>query len=105
MSEKLTPAQLKIIVKALKINRPVLSHRVVGNRVELHLLGGSKAVFSDVGLFDDPRPNLDNMSLKNLRALSTVLGIPGRGQLNKADLIAALYDLDPDVLVNALALI
>ena len=97
MPEKLTPDQLKSIVSTLKINQPVMSYRVVGNRVELRMLGGSTAVFHEV-----EKPSLDEMSLSYLRTLAASFVIPGRAKMSKKNLLEALLQQDPEALQAAI---
>ncbi len=97
MPEKLSPDQLKSIIKALKINQPVMSYRVVGNRVELRMLGGSTAEFINV-----ENPTLDEMSLSYLRTLAASFDIPGRAKMSKKKLLEALNQQDPAALQAAI---
>ena len=97
MPEILSPDQLKYILKSLKINSPVMAYRVVGNRVELQLLGGSTAEFFMV---DDPA--LHEMSLSYLRTLAAAFDIPGRDKMSKKSLLVALQEQDPVALQAAI---
>ena len=39
--KQLKPEELQAAAKQLGVNNPIMAHKVVGNRVELHLLGGA----------------------------------------------------------------
>ena len=44
----LTPMQLKEVATANAVTSPILAHKVVGGRVELHLLGHSRPIAYDL---------------------------------------------------------
>ena len=77
---------LKEMVQELGIDKPVMATRVVGNRVELYLYGGEVLNYPPTV----PALDLDDLSLKELRALAKEAGIAGYSKMKRDDLIAAL---------------
>ena len=96
MSDDLSNEQLKHIVEELEINQPILAYKVVGDRIELRLLGGSTAVY-DEGLPGQINimQLLAGLSAKDLRFLAAKFMIKKRGTMNKIQLIEALAQQDP----------
>ena len=93
MAQDLTPQQLQAIAKELNIKTPIFSYRVVGDRVELHLLGGRQVTY-DPALAVDLPSLLSDLTVKELRLLAKDLGIAGISRMTKAALISALSGLD-----------
>ena len=80
-------SKIKDAVRELKIDKPIMSYKVVGSRVELHLLGGSVEVL-------DSRPFYRDMSLPELKRLARRHKIPGRSKMNRQQLIESLEAID-----------
>jgi hypothetical protein len=100
---KLTKVQLKQIVQELEINQPVMSYRVVGSRVELHLLGGATAVYDPTANeMPDPTGTLTRMTLKRLHILAAAVLLPNQSKMNKAQLIKTLSKHDRPTLYAAI---
>lgn len=79
------------IAKQMGIDKPIMSLRHVGSRIELHLYGEASPRIimreSEI-VFED---GLESMRVGQLRSLVSDLGIvPGR--MSKADLIAAIRE-------------
>ncbi len=110
ITKKIEPLELKHMAEELEVNRPIMAYRVVGDRVELHLMGGSKAIFQDD---EDRGPRelelfLDMIGRKKvgqLRKAAGIVGIENPSKLRKDDLIAALSNAalnDPESVLAAL---
>jgi hypothetical protein len=101
VQESLSPDEIKHIVEELAINQPILAYKVVGSRVELHLLGGATAVYRQPdaeAIFQA----LATLKRKDLRFLAAKFLIRGRGKMNKSQLIDALTKEDARALLAAM---
>jgi hypothetical protein len=82
--------------------RPGAVHRsrLVGNRLEMHLLGHPGPVVWEMELEKVALPGgpgespLAEKSLAELRAIARELGIKGRSKLSKSELLEALQEVD-----------
>lgn len=110
MSQELTSLEIKEIAIQLDINTPILSYRVVGDRVELHLLGGATAVWDPAIVNKPTTPAVDLLSLlsgmtvKELKAVAKELSIDTPKRMKKAELIEAIMRLEPIAIADAIAL-
>ena len=95
---ELTPLQIQDLAERLEVSSPIMSYRVVGERVELHLLGGAVAV----GSLGESGPGLDDLTVKELRLIAAAVKIPGAKKLRKSELLAALERVDPKLIEEAL---
>jgi hypothetical protein len=86
-------ALIKQAVDELGVDKPIMSYRVVGNRVELYLLGGDVAVWPGRSgrIYD-----FEQLSLKELRRTARMYNIRGRSKMSRAQLIEALEALSTD---------
>jgi len=102
--KKLSGKQLKHIVNELDINVPVMSYRVVGDRVELRLLGGSTAVYTEAYDQDlpDPTGTLTRMTAKQLHTLAQAVLLPKQKSMTKAQLVRVLGKHDRPTLYAAI---
>ena len=76
------------IAKEMGIDKPIMSLRHVGGRIEVHLYGEAGPRVVGENVLDD---GLESMRVGQLRSLVSDLGIvPGR--MKKADLIAAIRE-------------
>ena len=100
--KSLTRDQIKTIAEELEINQPIMSYRVVGDRVELRLLGGSTAVYEEAGA-GDVAVDLSKMGIKQLRFLATKFMVPKRSKMSKMQLIEALSEHDQSAIATAIA--
>lgn len=75
----------------LGVDKPIMSYKVVGNRVELHLLGGSVAVWTrrSPGPYRR-RAVLSRLSTKELRRQARLHEIRGRSKMSRSQLIDAI---------------
>jgi oligoribonuclease (3'-5' exoribonuclease) len=80
-------SRVKQAAKILEVDKPIMSHRVVGSRIELHLLGGSVAVL-------DSHPFYRDMGVSELKQLARRHKIRGRSKMNRDQLIQALEEID-----------
>ena len=79
------------IAKEMGIDKPIMSMRHVGGRLELHLYGESQPrIIAREGetVFEW---DLESQKIRDLRALAAELGIKA-GRMKKADLIAAIME-------------
>lgn len=96
---ELTALQIQDVIERAEVTTPVLSYKVTGNRVELHLLGGPVAyVEADwlwkpeqvqeltAELFDE----LETLSYEALYKLAQKLNIRGRSSMDSPELVAAI---------------
>jgi len=85
-------SRVKQAVKELGVDKPIMSYRVVGDRVELHLLGGSIVRWPAIDDPEDPLSDsgLDFWTLKEIKNLASIHKIPGRSKMNRDQLIEAL---------------
>ncbi|MGB3714493.1 MAG: hypothetical protein WA996_08700 [Candidatus Promineifilaceae bacterium] len=88
----------------LGVDKPIMSYKVVGDRIELHLLGGSTAVWTArpvpkavtgpvpdlAGPFDRRRTRLAHLSTKELRSRASERRLRGRSKMSRSQLIEAL---------------
>lgn len=97
---ELTSLEIQDLAERLDVSTPIMSYRVVGERVELHLLGGGVAIGS---LDEKPTTaQLVNFTAKELRKIAVIIKIPGAAKLRKSELLAALADIEPRILVAAI---
>jgi len=108
-----TPAERQELARLTGVNRPIMSIRVVGNRVELHQLGGTvtslhkspqeapiapEAQHATYDYSKGTHSSSDNLRKKTVRQLHDIafsLGLKGYHKLKKADLIdLILADID-----------
>ena len=71
--------------EVMEVDKPIMSYKVVGSRIELHLLGGSVAVLDSI--------DYSILTLTALRRLASESKIPGRSKMNREELIRALESL------------
>ena len=95
---ELNSLEIQDLAERLDITSPIMSYRVVGERVELHLLGGGVAI----GRLGEGGVDLDTLSVKELRKIAQAVKIPGAKRLRKAELLAALSTVDHNTLSSAL---
>ena len=86
-SNQLTPERLKQLAMEIPITNPIMSHRVVGDRVELHLLGGMVVTASLTSLDD-----LMQMDRDRLYELAQKYNVRGRSKMNVDQLRAAVAE-------------
>jgi hypothetical protein len=82
--------EIALIAKAVKelgINRPIMSHRVVGDRLELHLYGGDTLTYA---IAEAPETPLFLMSKKELIELAEERGIKVTSRMTKSRILAAI---------------
>lgn len=87
MAGELTAKDLQDIARLAKIDSPIQAYRVVGNRVELTLLGGVKR---EIPL--QIKVSLEDMSLKELRSIAFDMNIPDRSGRTKSQLIKLIKE-------------
>lgn len=87
MAGELTPKELQDIARLARIDSPIQAHRVVGNRLELTLLGGVKR---EIALHN--KVNLEELSLKELQSIAFDMEIPNRSGKTKAQLIKLIKE-------------
>ena len=80
--------QIQEIAKENDVNVPILNYRIVGERIELMLYGGT-IVSSAAGL-PQSASQLEILPLIKLRSIATDLDIPGRSKMNRSELIEAI---------------
>lgn len=95
---ELSSLEIQDLAEKLDITSPIMSYRVVGERVELHLLGGGVAI----GRLGEGVINLDDLSVRDLRKVAQAVKIPNAKRLRKAELLAALSIIDHNTLSTAL---
>jgi len=96
---ELTDLQIQDVIERAEVTTPVLAYKVMGNRVELHLLGGPVAyVEADwlwkpeqmaetaAELFDE----LESLTYDALYKLAQKLNIRGRSSMDSPALAAAI---------------
>lgn len=106
-----TPAERQELARLTGVNRPIMSIRVVGNRVELHQLGGTvtslhkspqEAPIAQLATNDYSKgthSSPDNLRKKTVRQLHDIafsLGLIGYHKLKKTDLIDLILANRPD---------
>jgi hypothetical protein len=98
------PESVRQAAAELGVDKPIMSYKVIGDRIELHLLGGSvvksparpvpNAVSgTDPDLAVPPyqrRDVLSHLSTKELRRRASEVNIRGRSKMSRAQLIEAL---------------
>lgn len=101
---ELNSLEIQDLAERLDITSPIMSYRVVGERVELHLLGGGVAIGRLGEKLNDVQPaiDLDDLSVRDLRKIAQAIKIPGAKRLRKAELLAALSIVDHNTLSSAL---
>jgi len=82
-------SQVKLAAEALGVDKPIMSYRVVGGRIEMHLLGGSVVYYP---LYHSD-PFYRDMGLAELKGLARRHKIRGRSKMNRIQLIEALEDI------------
>ena len=87
-SGKLSQRQLLDIAREQNVNVPIMSYRVTGDRLELFLYGG-QTIVAPAG-FPKSASYLDDLSMKELRAIAKDLQIPGRTKMKRDVLIEAI---------------
>jgi hypothetical protein len=103
---ELTNLQIQDLAERLEVSSPIMSYRVVGERVELHLLGGGVAIGS---LGVPSAVVLEELSVKELRLIAAAVAqaglgqIPGAKKLRKSELLAALATIDPKLIEEVTA--
>jgi hypothetical protein len=98
MADQLSHKELQELAKELNITTPILAHRVVGDRVEVHLLGGREVIY-DPSISAVAIPELlSDLTLKELRLIAQDLGVSGYSKMTKAALVKALSNFDADTL-------
>jgi hypothetical protein len=114
MTKQLSHEELQALAKDLDINTPIMSHRVVGDRIELHLLGGFEYTVFDMLAPEKLAPEksgaraidipslLADLSVKELRLIAKDLGISGYSKMKKAALVKALSSLDADLVSDTI---
>jgi hypothetical protein len=85
-------SQVKLAAEAHGVDKPIMSYRVVGGRLELYLLGGSVVYHK---LYHS-NPIYRDMGLAELKKLATSHKIPGRSKMNRIQLIEALEEVNPN---------
>jgi hypothetical protein len=80
--------QLKLVAQKLGINQPIGSAKVVGDRIEIRLMGGGVLFWPP----DAPSVNLAALTVSKLKQLAEDQGIAVTSKMKKADLIAALEE-------------
>ena len=95
---ELSSLEIQDLAEQLDISSPIMSYRVVGERVELHLLGGGVAI----GRLGEGGIDLDDLTVSQLKAIAQAVKIPGAKRLRKAELLAALSTVDHNTLLSAL---
>ena len=80
---------IKKAIKELGIDKPIMNHRVVGDRPELHLLGGDTKTFA---IAEEPDTPIFLMSKAELAAEAKSRGIKVTSKMTKADIIKALEE-------------
>jgi hypothetical protein len=84
----LSQRQLLDIAKEQNVNVPIMSYRVSGDRVELFLYGG-QTIVAPAG-FPQSATYLEDLSMKELRAIAASLEIFGRSKMKRDKLIEAI---------------
>jgi hypothetical protein len=79
----------------LGVDKPIMSHKVVGDRIELHLYGGSVVTWPPPGKRLHPGliDQLEDRPVSELRKLAREYHIAGQSKMNRAQLIAALEEI------------
>lgn len=86
--------EIELITKAIKelgIDKPIMSHRVVGERLELHLYGGDTLTY---GVAKAPEQPLFLMSKKELIAEAKRLGVTATAKMTKSQILAAIEEAE-----------
>jgi len=88
------------IVRQMGIDKPVMSIRHVGSRIEIHLYGEDKprvAIPVEESTEEQKKADrlavLQNMKVIELKTLAAELGMEA-GRMKKADLIAAILEVE-----------
>lgn len=90
---QLDTQQIQQLAQESDITTPIQAARVVGDRVELHLLGGTIAQVPNPWAVEVPiGPDLTDLSTKELRQLAKEQAISGYSKMTKPELIQALQE-------------
>ena len=106
--QKLEPHEIQAIAEDLDINVPIMSYKVVGGRVELHLYGGGIAIHetrSAAGDVDEVVAQLNGIRVRDLRKIAKELGVAKPTTKLKTELLvelAARAELDPAAVQEAI---
>jgi hypothetical protein len=107
MSE-FTTGDIQRLARKAGVNKPVLSVRVAGNRIELHLLGGEVVYLAHEVSDANAEPEssvleqgagagtLATLTTRQLHKIASHLGMCGYSRLTKRELIRALKEGYPD---------
>ena len=87
-SRRTSQKQLLSIAHAQEVDVPIMNYRVVGDRIELFLYGGQ--VVSAPADFPQSASLLEELSIKELKAIASRLSIRGRSKMDKDELIEAI---------------
>ena len=113
----LSPQEIQAIAEDLDINVPIMSYKVVGGRVELHLYGGGIAIHetqpakpneTDVLgqlVSDIIEQQLHDLRVRDLRKIAKELGITRTSMKLRKELLielAARAELDPAAVQEAI---
>lgn len=106
MSIKLDHSDIQKLAKKAGVNQPVMSVRVVGSRIELHLLGGKVVPVEPIAPDEEtraitgehatqiqpftPQDVFQDMTVARLKRVAAYLEMSGYSKLTKARLIAAI---------------
>ena len=113
MSIKLEHSDIQRLAKQMKVNKPVLAARVVGDRIELHLLGGevikvqptyeNRAPYPETNMPTtgqepsnpvpfSPLDVLNDMTVARLKQVAAYLELSGYSHYNKARLVTTIME-------------
>ena len=85
------PAILGEAIEALGVNRPILAYKVVGDRIQLWVLGNDQPLEYVAGEELQEQPlQLESLTKPQLLEQAADLDIAGRSRMTKAQLIQAL---------------
>lgn len=96
---ELTPFQLQDVIERAEVSTPVLAYKVIGSRVELHLLGGPVAYVEADWLvepevvLEEILDELETMTYDTLYKLAQRLKVRGRSTMDSPDLVKAIRGL------------
>jgi hypothetical protein len=100
---ELSELQIRDVIERAEVSTPVLAYKVVGNRVELHLLGGPVAYVEADWLLEPEAlaenvveaagellDDLEAMTYEALYKLAQKLNVRGRSTMVEGELVAAI---------------